>query len=179
MAQKKSKSKALDYVLALVRLSLGWTFLWAFLDKTWGLGFTTCRSVESGLVEVGCEKAWINGGSPTTGFLKFGTDGPFAGLYQNLAGNSFVDFLFMAGLLCIGVALILGVAIKIATVSGVVLMLMMWTAVLPPEHNPFIDDHIIYALSLIAILLANDNQQLGLGAWWKKQDFVKNMPVLE
>ena len=42
----------------LARISLGWVFLWAFLDKTFGLGYAT----ES-------KDAWIDGGSPTFGFL--------------------------------------------------------------------------------------------------------------
>ncbi len=28
-------------LLTIVRILLGWTFLWAFLDKTLGLGFAT------------------------------------------------------------------------------------------------------------------------------------------
>nr|WP_281172687.1 hypothetical protein [Jiangella gansuensis] len=30
--------RAVRYALAALRLSLGWTFLWAFFDKTFGLG---------------------------------------------------------------------------------------------------------------------------------------------
>src|SRR5688572_13701049 len=32
---------AAGYLLAGVRIALGWVFLWAFLDKTFGLGFAT------------------------------------------------------------------------------------------------------------------------------------------
>ncbi len=56
------------YLWAVTRLCLGWTFLWPFLDKTFGLGHETPWS-----------KAWLNGGSPTNGFLA-GATGPFAGL---------------------------------------------------------------------------------------------------
>ena len=35
---------------------LGFEFLWAFLDKTFGFGYATPA-----------ERAWINGGSPTKG----------------------------------------------------------------------------------------------------------------
>ncbi len=34
-------SKAARYVFAGIRLALGWVFLWAFLDKTFGLGHET------------------------------------------------------------------------------------------------------------------------------------------
>ncbi|MER7365496.1 hypothetical protein ABT353_22580, partial [Nonomuraea wenchangensis] len=50
--------RPVDYVWAAARISIGWVFLWAFLDKTFGWGFATPAA-----------KAWINGGSPTTGFL--------------------------------------------------------------------------------------------------------------
>ncbi len=176
---KNSKSSKLDYVLGLLRIGLGLTFFWAFIDKLWGLGFATCRSAETNLVEVGCEKAWVNGGSPTSGFLNFGTRGPFADFFQGLAGNSFIDFLFMAGLFLIGTALILGIGVKIAAASGILLLMMMWAAVLPPENNPVLDDHVIYSGLLVVLVLANQNQRLGFGKSWRKQDFVKRMPILE
>ena len=40
-------------LLGLLRILMGWLFLWTFLDKTFGLGFATTA-----------EKAWIAGGSP-------------------------------------------------------------------------------------------------------------------
>src|SRR5680860_209629 len=120
MAKKKNKLNV-NNVWALARISLGLTFLWAFFDKLFGLGFTTCRN-DLGEVTIMCGKAVANGGSATLGFLKFGTDGPFASFYQSLAGNSFIDTLFMAGLLGIGVALTLGIGMRIAAVSGVALL---------------------------------------------------------
>ncbi len=69
------------YAWAVARLSLGAIFLWAFFDKLFGLGFATQR-----------EDAWINGGSPTFGFLTFGTHGPLQGLYADIAGNAAVDW---------------------------------------------------------------------------------------
>ena len=50
--------KAARYLFAGTRLALGWIFLWAFLDKLFGLGHSTPST-----------GAWINGGSPTKGFL--------------------------------------------------------------------------------------------------------------
>ena len=57
------KPRHLDrYVWGALRIGIGWIFLWGFLDKLFGFGFATAR-----------ESAWLNGGSPTFGFLKFGT----------------------------------------------------------------------------------------------------------
>lgn len=176
---KTSKATKADKVWGLTRISLGFVFLWAFLDKLIGLGFSTCREAEGGTVEVMCQKAWLSGGSPTEGFLKFGTDGPFAEFYQSLAGNVFIDWLFMLGLLGIGVALVLGIGMKIAAYSGALMMLMMYTAALPPENNPVVDDHIVYALVLIGLLHVNGNQQYGLGQKWSKTSLVKQYPILK
>lgn len=155
-------------IWALLRIGLGWVYLWAFLDKLFGLGFSTAA-----------DKSWLNGGSPTMGFLKNSPSGPLADFYHSLAGNPVVDWLFMLGLLLIGLALILGVGMKIASYSGTLLMLMMWSAVLPPKQNPLIDDHIIYLLLLLAFTQVKAGQHYGLGKWWSGTALVKKFPILE
>ena len=166
------------YVVAALRLSLGWVFLWAFLDKLLALGFATGRDAETGVVDRFGEAAWINGGSPTLGFLKFGTSGPLAGFYQSFAGAGWANWLFMLGLLGIGAALMLGVAMRFATVAGVALLVMMWSAALPPANNPFIDDHIVYALVLVVLLLVKAGHTWGLGAWWERLTVVQKYAAL-
>jgi thiosulfate dehydrogenase [quinone] large subunit len=178
MALTKAQIKTAK-VWGVTRISLGLIFLWAFVDKLMGLGFTTCRSAETDAVATMCDAAWLQGGSPTTGFLKFATKGPFDSFFQNLAGNAFVDVLFMAGLLGIGLALILGVGMRIATVSGVLLLVMMYLAAIPPEHHPLLDDHIIYALVLIGLLRVNRDQQFGYGQRWRNSRLVQRLPFLE
>lgn len=168
MAKKSNNKLSAHYVWGVLRILLGFTFFWAFIDKFFGLGFATAA-----------EKAVINGGSPTLGFLKFGTSGPFASFYQSLAGNWFIDVLFMAGLFGLGIALLFGIGMRIATVSGVALLMMMWTAVLPLENNPVIDDHVIYSVALIGLLLVNDSQKLGLGPKWQQTKIVKKYPILK
>ena len=103
------------FIWAALRIGMGWLFLWPFLDKLLGLGFATAP-----------EDAWIAGGSPTLGYLEFATSGPFAPLFQSLAGNPVVDWAFMLGLLFIGLALVLGIGVKIAGYSGAVMVLLMW-----------------------------------------------------
>lgn len=156
------------YIFAIIRIAMGWIFLWAFFDKLAGLGFAT----ESA-------KSWLHGGSPTVGFLKFGTDGPFAEFYQSLAGQGWVDWLFMLSLAGIGLALVFGAGLHIARIAGVLLLLMMYTAVLPPENNPFMDEHIIYALVLIALPMLHAGQTWGLGRWWSSMPFVQKHRWLE
>ncbi len=159
---------AVRYVLAGVRLALGWVFLWAFLDKTFGLGHETVAA-----------KSWINGGSPTKGFLGSASKGPFSGFYHSIAGNGFIDALFMVSLLGIGVALILGIGMRIAATAGVVLTVMMWSAVLPPASNPFMDDHLVYAGVLVALALLAAGNTLGLGRLWARLPLVQRATWLK
>lgn len=178
-SKKLSASQKSLYVWAVLRLSLGFTFLWAFVDKLWGLGFATCRDAATQVVTHSCKAAWISGGSPTKGFLEHATRGPLASFYQGLSGNAMIDTLFMAGLLGIGIALTLGIGMRIAVITGSLLLLMMWSAALWPANNPFLDEHLIYVVVLIGLWLVNSQQKWGLRKWWLKQDLVKRFPVLE
>lgn len=167
-SHRHARDNALHRSLALLRISLGWIFLWAFLDKTLGLGYAT----PSG-------NAWIRGGSPTSGFLANATSGPLQDLFQALSGSALVDWLFMLGLLGIGLALLLGVGMKIAAWSGSTLLLLMWLALLPTENNPFLDDHLVYAIALFACQLGKAGRTWGLGTWWSNTGVVQRYPVLE
>jgi thiosulfate dehydrogenase (quinone) large subunit len=158
---------AARYLLAGIRIALGWVFLWAFLDKTFGLGFATTSA-----------KAWVNGGSPTDGFLG-SAKGPFSGFYHSIAGTGLANVLFMAGLLAIGVALILGIGMRLAAVGGALLTVMMWTAVLPPSSNPFMDDHLVYAAVLIVLALLGAGNTLGLGRRWAAIPLVQRVSWLK
>ena len=108
---------------------------------------------------------------------------------HHIAGQGWADWLFMLGLLGIGVALVLGFGVRIAAVAGVVLVAMMWAAVWPlAQHasdgsltgstNPFVDEHMMDALALIVIGVAGAGSRLGLGALWARLPFVQRHPVL-
>ncbi len=163
--------------LAALRIAVGLTFLWAFFDKLLALGFAT-GTAEDGSVDRFGDAAWINGGSPTEGFLAFGASGPFEGFYNSIAGAAWADWLFMIGLLGIGVALTLGVAMGLATASGAVLYVLMWTVALPPENHPVLDDHLLGALSVVVLGLTQAGDTWGLGHWWKQTAVVRAVPVL-
>jgi|SRR3989344_5315640 len=179
MSVKKYVTDGSMYVWSLLRLALGYVFLWAFLDKLFGLGFATCKDKVSGLVDVGCSSAWINGGSPTNGFLSKATTGPFQDFYNNLAGQAWVDWLFMLGLLVVGLGLLLGTWVKFAALSGIVMMLLMWSALLWPANAPGVDEHILYALALFGIALTASHQPWSLNSWWAKTRIAKSLPFLK
>lgn len=143
-------TKTQSTVWFLLRLALGFELIWAFIDKIFGLGFATTSA-----------GAWINGGSPTTGFLSH-VAGPFGSIYHNLAGSSITDWLFMLGLLLLGLGLITGLARKWTGWGGVVFMILLWSASLPLKTNPFLDEHIIYALLFASIALLPEATAIGL-----------------
>ena len=165
--------------LAVLRIMLGFVFLWAFLDKAFGLGYSTAPA-----------KAWISGGSPTSGFLGHVEAGPFRGLFTGLAGSAVVDVLFMLGMLAIGVALILGVGLRLSAAAGSVILVLMWAAEWPlasktfdgqatGSTNPFVDYHLVFAAALIALAILAAGRTWGLGRAWQSTNLVARMPWLK
>jgi thiosulfate dehydrogenase [quinone] large subunit len=160
-------------VLAFFRISLGFVFLWAFLDKTFGWGFATPA-----------ERAWINGGSPTKGFLSSVAVGPFEGFFHSIAGDPWTNWLFMLGLLGIGVALIAGIGLRIAAGAATLMMVLMWVAEWPlarhtssgeltSSTNPITDYHFMYAVGAIVVAVTYAGHTWGLGRWWAQLPFVQ------
>ena len=164
--------------LSITRIAIGFTFLWPFFDKLFGLGFSTCRDKETGAVEYMCDAAWINGARMTEGYLGSST-GPFADFFKNLGTMAWTDWPYMIGLLGIGLALMLGIGTKVAMWAGSLMLGMMYLSHSWPGEggnttNPFVDDHMIYIFAIIGIVLVElVRQSIGLGTWWRKLGVVK------
>ena len=165
-------------VTAVLRIATGLIFLWAFLDKVFGLGYATPT-----------ERAWINGGSPTKGFLGNLDHGPFADAFRGMAGAWWADWLFMLGLAGIGIALVLGIGLRITAVAGTLMMLLMWAAEWPLDRftdtgeptmstNPILDYHLIYAIVMITLAVLAAGHTWGLGKTWTNLDIVRKNPWL-
>lgn len=155
-------------LLGILRICMGLIFFWAFIDKLFGLGFSTKA-----------DKSWLDGVSPTAGFLKNAATGPLANFYHSLGNSDLVTWLFMLGLLGIGLALILGVGVKIAGYSGALMMLLMWSALLPTETHPFLDDHIVYLIVFLFFTRIPVGEYIGLGKWWSETALVKKYSFLQ
>ena len=175
----------------LTRISIGWIFLWAFLDKAFALGFSTGR-LEDGTIDFFAKgQAWLNGGSPTAGVFAYALKGPFKGIYQAI-GNvtmtaqgpvadppAWVDRAFMLSMLLIGLGLISGIMTRIAAIGGIAWMAIFYTATaMWPEHNPVVDDHVVYALVLAGLAVMGAGRYLGLGGYWERLPLVQRHPVL-
>jgi thiosulfate dehydrogenase [quinone] large subunit len=163
--------------LGVLRIGFGLTFLWAFVDKLLALGYST-GVAQDGTVDRFGDAAWIHGGSPTQGFLGFAADGPFQGFWNSLAGTAFADWGFMLGLLAIGVTLTFGIGMRLGTLAGFVMYVLMWSVVLPPANNPVLDDHLLGAVSMVVLGLTGAGATWGLGHAWAQLPLVRRFPVL-
>ncbi|MCX4821086.1 DoxX family membrane protein [Streptomyces sp. NBC_01142] len=172
-AQPRSVTDALARAAAAARVLIGFVFLWAFFDKAFGWGYATPSA-----------RAWINGGSPTKGFLGGVAVGPLESTFHSWAGDTWANWLFMLGLLGIGAALVSGIALRLAAAAGTVMMALMWAAEWPPakrlsdgapsmSSNPVIDYHVMYAVILIVLAVAAAGRTWGLGKVWQELPFVR------
>lgn len=160
-------ARAARRALAVLRLATGFIFLWAFLDKAVGLGFSTPA-----------ERAWVNGGTPSQGFLASDSvTGPLKSFFAGIASPA-TDVLFMLAMLGVGVAVMLGIGLRISAVVGAFVMVLMYLAEWPfavntASTNPLVDYHIIYALALIVVAVTHAGDTWGFGRVWKRLPLVR------
>lgn len=142
--------------ILLLRLSIGWVFLYAGWDKVRTF-FTATED-------------WT-----AAGFLSH-LEGPLADFFATLAGSTIVDYLNAYGLLLIGTALILGIFVRWSAFWGTVIMLLYFLANYPAEHSFIVDDHIVYAFVLIALAAVGAGRVWGLDGIIEKSEFAKSNP---
>jgi thiosulfate dehydrogenase [quinone] large subunit len=147
-----------ELLLAVLRISLGFIFLWAFVVKV---------------------PVWLAGSSPAAGFLENGTSGIFSDFFVSLAYSPIVNFLYMFGLISVGTALILGIAKKLTTIGGVLMMLLIYMGNIPPKTNPIMDEHIIYIFLLLLLNATNAYSFFGIYKYWEKLTLVKKFNLLK
>ncbi len=84
----------------------------------------------------------------------------------------------MIGQLGLGLALILDIGLRVAALTGVPLLLLLWSSSLPQENNPFMDEHLIYALLLVGLALGGAGDHLSLSRLWRRTPIVRRAPIL-
>ena len=174
------KYKLNEKILGILRIAMGFTFLWPFLDKMFGLGFATTP-----------ENAWIAGASPTKGFLQFygvNQNSPFAFIFADGLGSIYqlVDIIYMGMLLFAGLGLMTGILTRLSSISTIIFMASIYLAewIINPTvgtmvFNPLIDEHIIYILILGLFLVVPVGNYLGLGKKWSELSLVQKFPILK
>jgi thiosulfate dehydrogenase [quinone] large subunit len=157
--------------IALARITVGWVFLYAGLEKV--LGAEPFSAV---------------------GYLKFGTIGttaekvaegtiinPTHDFWVSLAGNStllpIVNFLVVFGEVAIGVALILGIGTRFASAMGALMMGLFWISGWDFAFG-VIEYHSLMAIVTAALGLIGAGEAFGLDAVVDQTPIVKRVPVL-
>ena len=147
--------RVLPPVVVGLRLTMGWIFVWAGFDK-------------------------LIRGFSAEGFLVHATKGPLSGMFQNIAENTTaltaIEQLVIWGEILIGIALIFGVLTRFAAFWGATMMLLFYVAQLPPEHNPFMEYYLIYALVLAALGALGAGRIMGFDALIGRHPLVRRVP---
>lgn len=159
--------------LVALRILLGSVFLWAGLEKVLRVG----------------------SGEPFSalGFLKFGTAGswpgmapdsvvnPTADFWVGLATNptamSLINFIVPFGQVCIGFALILGLATRFTSLMAFLMMAGFFVAAWDFEHG-LINQHAVYGITALILGYARAGEIFGLDAVIEKISFVRRTPAL-
>jgi thiosulfate dehydrogenase [quinone] large subunit len=142
----------------ILRLAMGWIFIWSGFDK-------------------------LITNFSATGFLVNGTSGPlkdtFVRMGESQTAINVIDPLVIWGQILIGFSLVLGIFTRFGLLMASLMVFMFYLAQLWPANNPFLDDHIIY-MAVFALLGAlGAGRILGLDAVIEKIDLVKRIPPLQ
>lgn len=137
-----------DSAILLLRLALGWLFLYAGITKVTNPEWTA------------------------KGFLENAKT--FPEFYVWLASPNIlpvVDFLNQWGLTLIGIVLILGILVRFSSYLGALMMLLYYFPHLAfpyiGEHSFIVDEHIIYALAFLALASMSSNHIWSLSGLFK------------
>ena len=146
------------YSLLGLRLIMGWTFFYAgitkVLDPTWSARGFLLNAIPDG--------------------------NPFGGMWATMANDWLwlIDPLNEWGLTLVGLALLLGAAVRWSAFWGAVMMLFYWAASLPLAHAILIDDHVVYALLLFGLGAFGAGRILGLDRRIEETELVRANPWL-
>jgi thiosulfate dehydrogenase [quinone] large subunit len=144
--------------LLLLRLSLGWYFLWAGLTKIF-------------------DPTWS-----AVGFLQNAKT--FPDFYRWFASPEIVpwtNFLNEWGIALVGLSLLLGIAVRIGSTIGSLLMMLYYFPSLEfpfiPPHAFIVDEHVIYTFGLAVLAFGDAERKFGLRVFVDKIPFFKRHPL--
>lgn len=144
--------------LFLLRLTLGWLMFYSGITKILDPNFSAAGYLNSAKT--------------------------FAGFYQWLAlpaNIGWINFVNEWGLTLLGVSLILGIAVRLSSILGAVLMLLYYFPVLTFPYvarSYLVDEHIIYALALVLLATLRAGRIYGLENWCSNLPICSRFPKL-
>ena len=145
--------------LLLLRLSLGTLFFYAgitkVLDPSWSAAF------------------YLKGAKTFSGFYTYMLQPEIL---------PFINFVNEWGLTLIGLCLILGIFVRVASIGGAVLMLLYYFPILdglyPNAHSFLVDEHIVYAAALLTLASFRAGRIFGLEKWCSNLPLCAKFPKL-
>ena len=140
-------------IIFILRLLIGWFFLYS--------GFTKVVTYYTD------QPDWS-----ASQFLS-GQKGIFSDYFQTLASNKLIDYLNAYGQLAIGLGVITGTLLRLASFWGIFLMIMYYLAGYPPRNAFLIDSHILY--SGIFLLLMS----FGAGRYFGFDGLIENLRIVK
>jgi thiosulfate dehydrogenase [quinone] large subunit len=73
----------------------------------------------------------------------------------------------------------LGIGTRLAALGGIAWMAIFYAGTaIWPEHNPVVDEHVVLAVVLVGLILANAGRYYGLGKVWQRVGLVKDRKYL-
>jgi len=138
------------FSLVLLRLALGWLFLYAGVTKI------------------------INPDWSAAGYLANAKTFPELYAWLALPANlPWVNLLNEWGLTLIGLSLLVGLWVRWSALVGIGLMILYYLPVLnfplAGEHSLLVDDHVIYALGLLTLIAFRAGHQWGLDGRFRRR----------
>lgn len=140
--------KGKTYTIVTLRLLMGWFMLWDGLGNALNPNFTSLQFL-----------------------MNAKTFPAFYAWFAQPMNLWWVDPLNVWGITLIGVALLLGVAIRPAAWAGFVLMVLYYFphyAFPYVDHGYIVEEHVVYAAVFVLIALAPEAERFALNAWAKR-----------
>jgi len=148
-----SVEKRNKLIILILRLFIGWFFFYSGLTKV-----TTYYTDQPD---------WS-----AAQFLS-GQKGIFSDYFQTLTSNKLIDYLNAYGQLAIGLGVITGTLLRLASFWGIFLMGMYYMAGYPPKNALLIDTHVLYSGIFILLMSSGAGRYFGVDGLVEKTEIVK------
>lgn len=90
--------------------------------------------------------------------------GPIGNIFVNFWGNVYVIQLLIWAAVAVGLALVFGAFLRLASYGGILIMLMLYLAVIPPASVIF-NQHTIYILVLAILAISKAGEIAGIDSF--------------
>jgi uncharacterized membrane protein YphA (DoxX/SURF4 family) len=141
--------------------------LFTINSKAFSITFLILRIVLGGLfLEAGLRKV-LSAHFSASSMLSNAT-GPFAGFFTTMTSNSdalsIINILVIVGEISIGILLITGLAVRLASSLGILMMVLYYLPVIPPA-NGWISQNIIYIAVLVLFMISGIGYYFGVDSF--------------